>query len=60
MNVGNKLSTGSKQSPPLMLTLKMSYHWSNPLWEDFSYHELVDEEEPPIDPEFDDLAGGLK
>ena len=38
----------------------MSAHWSNPLWEDFSYNDLIDEEEPPIDPEFDDLAGGLK
>ena len=38
---------------------RLASAWDSPLWEDFPEEDLEDEE-PPFDPEFDDLAGGAK
>ncbi len=37
----------------------LSPAWANPLWEDFPDEDL-DDEEPPLDADIDDLARGGK
>ncbi|MES2354101.1 MAG: hypothetical protein V4568_06805 [Pseudomonadota bacterium] len=42
-----------------ILPRPMSAAWESSLWEDF-FDVDIDEEEPPFDAEFDDLARGSK